>query len=78
MSRIKYCGEGSLSTALILKNNLTLIILCIICAIKNLIISISKEAIMLTVTEKANEMISNFLKDKEDSSYVRIYLSQGG
>jgi hypothetical protein len=78
MSRIKYCGEGSPSTALISKNNLTLVILCIICAIKNLIISISKEAIMLTVTEKANEMISNFLKDKEDSSYVRIYLSQGG
>jgi Fe-S cluster assembly iron-binding protein IscA len=39
---------------------------------------ISKEAMMLTVTEKANEMISNFLKDREDPSYIRIYLSQGG
>jgi hypothetical protein len=33
---------------------------------------------MLNVTEKANEMISNFLKDREDPSYIRIFLSQGG
>jgi hypothetical protein len=33
---------------------------------------------MLQVTEKANEMISNFLKDKDDPSYIRIFLAQGG
>lgn len=33
---------------------------------------------MLNVTEKANEMISKFLKDREDPSYIRIFLSQGG
>jgi Fe-S cluster assembly iron-binding protein IscA len=44
----------------------------------NLINWITKEAIMLNVTEKANEMISNFLKDREDPSYIRIFLSQGG
>jgi hypothetical protein len=33
---------------------------------------------MLKVTEKANEMISSFLKDKEDPTYIRIFLSQGG
>lgn len=33
---------------------------------------------MLQVTEKANEMITGFLKDREEPSYVRIFLSQGG
>jgi Fe-S cluster assembly iron-binding protein IscA len=36
------------------------------------------ETIMLQVTEKANEMIKGFLKDKEDPSYIRVFLSQGG
>jgi len=39
---------------------------------------IDKEAIMLNVTEKANEMIGNFLKGKEGPSYIRVFLSQGG
>jgi len=43
-----------------------------------MVFKIDKEAIMLQVTEKANEMISNFLKDREDPSCIRIYLSQGG
>jgi len=33
---------------------------------------------MLKVTEKANEKISNFLKDREEQSYIRIFLSEGG
>jgi Fe-S cluster assembly iron-binding protein IscA len=33
---------------------------------------------MLNVSEKANEMITNFLKDNKDPSYIRLYLSQGG
>ena len=33
---------------------------------------------MLQVTEKANEMIQDFLKDKEVSPYIRIFLSEGG
>jgi Fe-S cluster assembly iron-binding protein IscA len=33
---------------------------------------------MLNVSEKANEMITNFLKDHKDPSYIRLYLSQGG
>jgi len=33
---------------------------------------------MLNITEKANEMIGSFLKGKEEPSYVRIFLSQGG
>jgi Fe-S cluster assembly iron-binding protein IscA len=33
---------------------------------------------MFQVTEKANEMIKGFLKDKEESSYIRVFLSQGG
>ena len=32
---------------------------------------------MFQVTEKANEMINDFMKDKEDS-YIRVFLSQGG
>lgn len=39
---------------------------------------IDKEIIMIQVTEKANEMISSFLKDREDPSCIRIYLAQGG
>ena len=33
---------------------------------------------MLQVTEKANEMIQDFLKDKEVNPYIRIFLSEGG
>jgi hypothetical protein len=34
--------------------------------------------IMLEVTEKASEMIKDFLKDKEEIPAIRIMLSQGG
>ena len=37
-----------------------------------------KEADMFEVTEKASEMIKEFLKDKEDALSIRIILSQGG
>ena len=33
---------------------------------------------MLEITEKASEMIKNFLKDKDDIQAIRIILSQGG
>lgn len=33
---------------------------------------------MLEVTEKATEMIKDFLKDKENLPSIRIMLSQGG
>ena len=33
---------------------------------------------MFEVTEKANEMIQDFFKDKEDDPIIRIFLSQGG
>ncbi len=33
---------------------------------------------MLQVTEKASEMIKDFLKDKEGNLKIRIFLSQGG
>ena len=33
---------------------------------------------MLNISEKANEMITNFFKDHKDPSYIRLYLSQGG
>jgi iron-sulfur cluster assembly protein len=36
------------------------------------------EAIMLNVTAKASEKISDFLKETEEPSYVRIFLSEGG
>jgi iron-sulfur cluster assembly accessory protein len=39
---------------------------------------IDKEAIMLQITQKANEMISSFLKEREELAYVRIFLSEGG
>ncbi len=32
---------------------------------------------MFQVTEKASEMIKEFLKDKDDP-YIRLFLSQGG
>jgi hypothetical protein len=38
----------------------------------------SKEARMFQVTEKANEMLDEFFKDKEGTHYVRIFLSEGG
>jgi len=33
---------------------------------------------MLNVTEKANEMLKEFFKDKEKITPIRIFLSQGG
>jgi iron-sulfur cluster assembly protein len=39
---------------------------------------IDKEAIMLQVTQKANEMIRSFLKERGELAYVRIFLSEGG
>jgi iron-sulfur cluster assembly protein len=33
---------------------------------------------MLEITEKASEMIKDFLKDKDDIQAIRIMLSQGG
>lgn len=33
---------------------------------------------MFQVTEKASEMIHDFLKDREDPTYIRVFLSQGG
>lgn len=33
---------------------------------------------MFEVTEKANEMIKDFLKDKEEEPFIRVALSQGG
>ena len=33
---------------------------------------------MLQVTEKANEMIQEFFKDKKEIPNIRIFLSQGG
>ena len=33
---------------------------------------------MLTVTEKANEKIVDFLKAQKDPSYIRLFLSEGG
>ena len=37
-----------------------------------------KEVDMFEVTEKASEMIKEYLKDKEGTSSIRIMLSQGG
>ena len=33
---------------------------------------------MFEVTEKANEMLEEFFKDKEGTPYVRVFLSEGG
>ena len=33
---------------------------------------------MFEVTEKASDMIKDFLKDKEEFSPIRLMLSQGG
>jgi Fe-S cluster assembly iron-binding protein IscA len=33
---------------------------------------------MFEITEKANEKIKEFLKDKEDIPAIRVMLSQGG
>jgi Fe-S cluster assembly iron-binding protein IscA len=33
---------------------------------------------MLEITEKASEMIKDFLKDREEIPAIRIMLSQGG
>lgn len=37
-----------------------------------------KEADMFEVTTKADEMIQEFFKDKDDKRIIRIFLSQGG
>jgi Fe-S cluster assembly iron-binding protein IscA len=39
---------------------------------------VSREDVMLKISEKASEMIKGFLKDKEESSYIRLFMSQGG
>jgi len=33
---------------------------------------------MFNVTEKANEMIMEFFKDKKETPIIRIFMSQGG
>ena len=33
---------------------------------------------MFQVTEKADEKIQEFFKDKEDNKIIRIFLAQGG
>jgi len=33
---------------------------------------------MIEVTEKATEMIKDFLKDKEEIPFIRVMMSQGG
>jgi len=38
----------------------------------------NKEDSMLEVTEKASEMIKDFLKDRDAIPAIRIMLSQGG
>jgi hypothetical protein len=48
--------------------------LCETCIEKNPL----KEVNMFEVTEKASEMIKDFLKDKEGNPSIRIMLSQGG
>jgi len=37
-----------------------------------------QEVVMFEVTEKASNMIKEFLKDKEEIPPIRIMLSQGG
>lgn len=37
-----------------------------------------KEATMFEVTEKANERIHEFFKERNDEPMIRIFLSQGG
>jgi Fe-S cluster assembly iron-binding protein IscA len=37
-----------------------------------------KEASMFQVTEKANERIHEFFKDRKDEPNIRIFLSEGG
>ena len=39
---------------------------------------IQKEEMMFQITEKASEMIQDFLKDRQDPTYIRLFLSQGG
>ena len=37
-----------------------------------------EEAVMLEVTEKASQMIKEFLKDRDEIPAIRIMLSEGG
>jgi hypothetical protein len=36
------------------------------------------EGIMFEVTEKANEIVKDFLKDKQEDRCIRVFLSRGG
>jgi len=38
----------------------------------------SKEALMLSITEKADEMIQKFFQEKPGDHVIRIYQVQGG
>ena len=40
--------------------------------------NLHEEAKMFEVTEKASDMIKDFLKDKEEFPPIRLMLSQGG
>jgi Fe-S cluster assembly iron-binding protein IscA len=37
-----------------------------------------KEAIMFQVTEKANEKIHEFFKERKEEGMIRIFMSEGG
>jgi Fe-S cluster assembly iron-binding protein IscA len=37
---------------------------------------IHEEKVMLQITEKASEMIKDFLKNRDDPSYIRVFLSE--
>ena len=37
-----------------------------------------KEDVMFQVTEKASEMIKDYLKDQEGLPSIRVYLNSGG
>jgi Fe-S cluster assembly iron-binding protein IscA len=39
---------------------------------------IDKEEAMFDVTEKANERIHEFFKDRKEEPTIRIFLSEGG
>jgi len=62
------------------RKELTELFLCIVYQYdsENIRYMSQKEVRMLQVTEKANEMIKEFLKEKEEVPNIRIYLSEGG
>jgi len=45
---------------------------------KKKLVNPMKEGHMLEVTQKASDMIKDFLKDREEIPAIRIMLSQGG